>query len=161
MQRLAGAGAYLWVLLASQSESHADDRVRNETNMSKITGARYPLAVRNSPIQGKGVFAIKAIPWGLKILRFGGAVIFDAEAARRIAHGAGAIMELGDGLNIDGFDRGNGAALINHRRRRPNCCLLREKGKVWIIAGVEGIAAGEELTYDYGCDYYPRKRRRK
>ena len=54
------------------------------------------------------------------------------------------------------FDKGNGAALINHRRRGPNCCLLREKGKVWIIAGVEGIEAGEELTYDYGSDYYPR-----
>ena len=52
--------------------------------------------------------------------------------------------------------KGNGAALINHRRRGPNCCLLREKGKVWIIAGVEGIEAGVELTYDYGSDYYPR-----
>ena len=83
-------------------------------------------------------------------------MISDEEAARRTARDATAIMELGDGLNIDGFDKGNGAALINHRRRGPNCCLLREKGKVWIIAGVEGIEAGVELTYDYGSDYYPR-----
>ena len=66
-------------------------------------------------------------------------------------------MELGRDQNIDGFDNGNGAALVNHSRRSPNCFLLREKGKVWLVAGVEGIKAGEELTYDYGSDYYPRK----
>ena len=55
---------------------------------------------------------------------------------------------------------GNGAALVNHSRSAPNCFLLREKGKVWLVAGVEGIKAGEELTYDYGSDYYPRKGKR-
>ena len=98
------------------------------------------------------------IPWGMKIVEFTGALIDDDEAERRAQAGASAIMELGDGLNIDGFDRGGIAAKINHRRRAPNCCLLRDKGKIWIIAGVEGISAGEELTYDYGTDYYPRSR---
>ena len=69
-------------------------------------------------------------------------------------------MELGRDQNIDGFDNGNGAALVNHSRDNPNCFLLREKGKVWLVAGVEGIKAGEELTYDYGSDYYPRKGKR-
>ena len=55
-------------------------------------------------------------------------------------------------MNIDGFDAGNGASLINHSRTRANCFLLREKDKVWLVAGVEGIKAGEELTYDYGSD---------
>ena len=36
----------------------------------------------------------------------------------------------------------------------------REKDKVWLVAGVEGIKAGDELTYDYGSDYYPRKGKR-
>jgi hypothetical protein len=83
-----------------------------------------------------------------------------AEAAKRIRAGADAIMELGSGRNIDGFDGGNGAALINHSRTRANCFLLREKDKVWLVAGVEGIKAGDELTYDYGSDYYPRKDKR-
>jgi hypothetical protein len=39
--------------------------------------------------------------------------------------------------------------------------VLRERRKVWIIAGIEGVKAGEELTYDYGSDYYPRRRRPK
>jgi uncharacterized protein len=129
--------------------------------MRTIRKANYPLVVKKSGIEGEGVFAVKAIPWGLKIIEFQGARISNAEAAKRAANGATAIMELGDDLNIDGFDGGNGAALINHSRRYANCCVLREGEKVWIIAGIEGIRAGEELTYDYGSDYYPRGRRSK
>ena len=28
---------------------------------------------------------------------------------------------------------------------------------MWLVSGIEGIKAGEELTYDYGSEYYPRK----
>jgi len=126
---------------------------------TKLNG-KYPLLVKTSRIAGRGVFAVRAIPWGVKILQYRGQVIDDQEAAERAARGATAIMELGDGLNLDGFVQGNGAALINHSRRRPNCFLLREGRQVWIVAGVEGIKAGDELTYDYGSEYYPRRRRR-
>ncbi len=128
--------------------------------MKQVKGANYRLVVRPSPIHGDGVFAGEDIPWGRKILEYRGALIDDKEAARRIADGANAIMDLGGGQNIDGFDNGNGAALVNHSRTLANCFLLREKGKVWLVAGVEGIKAGEELTYDYGSDYYPRKGKR-
>jgi SET domain-containing protein len=128
--------------------------------MHKIKNANYPLVVKRSRIEGDGVFAAKAIPWGVKIIEYRGTLISDAEAAKRAANGATAIMELGDDLNIDGFESGNGAALINHSRRYANCCVLREGRKVWIIAGIEGVKAGEELTYDYGSDYYPRRRSR-
>ena len=123
---------------------------------SSIIDARYPLLVKASRIAGRGVFAGENIPWGVKIIEYRGAIVDDSEAARRAAQGATAIMELGDGRNIDGFDQGNGAAWINHSRRRPNCVLLREDGQVWIVAGIEGVAAGDELTYDYGSEYYPR-----
>jgi uncharacterized protein len=135
----------------------ASGRDRLEERVSKLN-ARYPLVVKTSRIAGRGVFAVKAIPWGVKIIRYQGAVIGDEEAAKRVANGATAIMELGQGLNLDGFDDGNGAAWINHSRRRPNCFLLREEREIWIVAGVEGIQAGDELTYDYGSEYYPRKR---
>jgi hypothetical protein len=94
-------------------------------------GANYRLSVKSSPIRGDGVFA-EDIPWGHKILEYRGAIINDAEATRRIRAGADAIMELGSGRNIDGFDGGNGAAPINHSRTRANCFLLREKDKVWL-----------------------------
>jgi uncharacterized protein len=128
--------------------------------MKTISGANYRLMVKPSPIHGDGVFAAEDIPWGRKIMEYRGALIDDAEAAKRIRTGAAAIMELGGGKNIDGFDAGNGAALINHSRSAANCFLLREKGKVWLVAGVEGIKAGTELTYDYGSDYYPRRGKR-
>jgi uncharacterized protein len=122
--------------------------------------ARYPLQVKASRIAGRGVFAVKDIPWGRKIIRYQGAVIDDTEAAKRVAQGATAIMDLGAGRNLDGFDGGNGAAWINHSRRRPNCFLLREDDEIWLVAGVEGISAGDELTYDYGSEYYPRRKGR-
>jgi SET domain-containing protein len=117
--------------------------------MPKPRGSKYRLEVRKSPMHGHGVFALEDIPWGKKIKRYGGAIISDKEAAKRIAAGATGIMELGRGKNIDGFDGGNGAAWVNHSRTKPTCFLLRQKGKIWLIAGIEGIKAGDELTYDY------------
>ena len=100
-------------------------------------------------------------PLGRKIKKYGGEVIGDKKAAKRLKRGAAAIMKIGKGLNIDGFREGNGAAFINHSRKTPNCFLLREKRRIWIVSGIEGIKAGEELTFDYGSDYYPRTRRRR
>jgi uncharacterized protein len=127
----------------------------------KIEGVTYPLVEKKSGISGRGLFAVNNIPWGVKLMEYKGAVISNEEAKKRIAEGADAIMDLENGYNIDGFDKGNGAALINHSRRRPNCFLLRHKGRVWIVSGIDGIKGGEELTYDYGSDYYPRKGSRK
>ena len=126
--------------------------------MKKARGTRYRLEIRESPIAGRGLFALEDIPWGKKIKQYGGKIINDKEAARRAKAGATAIMELGDGKNIDGIDGGNGAAYANHGRNDPNCFLLRHKGKVWLVAGVEGIKAGEELTYDYGRDLQANER---
>lgn len=128
--------------------------------MKAVRGANYRLIVRTSPLHGDGLFAAEDIPWGRKIIGYRGAIVDDKEAERRIAGGATAIMALGRDQNIDGFDNGNGAAFANHSRQNPNCFLLREKSEVWLVAGVDGIKAGEELTYDYGADYFPKKGKR-
>lgn len=130
------------------------------SDLKRVSGGHYKLAVKPSPIEGEGVYAGEDIPWGRKIIEYRGAIIDDKEASRRIAQGATAIMALGPDANIDGFDNGNGAALINHSRERANCFLLREKDRVWLVAGVEGIKAGDELLYDYGSDYFPAKGKR-
>jgi uncharacterized protein len=131
------------------------------TPMKISKSARYRLEVRKSPIQGRGLFALKDIPWGKKIMEYGGKIISGKEAKKRFKKGATAIMELGKDTNIDGFDDGNGAAYVNHSRENPNCFLLRHKGKVWLVAGIEGIKTGQELTYDYGSEYYPKRARKK
>jgi SET domain-containing protein len=116
---------------------------------------KHPLvAVRPSSIHGQGLFAIRDIPWGVKIIQYSGEHINDAEAEDRIDAGADAIFELAPDQNIDGRSNGSLAQFINHDRKAPNCFVLRDGGKIWIVAGIKGIKRGQELTYDYGTDYF-------
>ena len=114
------------------------------------------VVVRKSGIHGSGLFAAEEIPWGTKIIEYKGERIPDDLALSRIAAGADSIFELGPNVNIDGSSRGNEARFANHRRRNPNAFILRDRGRIWIVAGIEGIAKGEEITFDYGSDFYPR-----
>jgi len=113
------------------------------------------LLVKKSRLHGKGLFAAQEIPWGVKIIEYRGELITDAEAEQRIAAGADCIFELSKGRNIDGAVQGNDARYANHARRKPNCFVLREDGRIWLVAGIEGIARGEEITFDYGSTFYP------
>jgi uncharacterized protein len=114
------------------------------------------LVVKKSPLHGRGLFASEAIPWGVKIIEYKGELISDGVAEERAAEGADCIFELQPNVNIDGAVGGNEARYVNHARRKPNCFILREDGKIWIVAGIEGIGKGEELTFDYGSSFYPR-----
>jgi SET domain-containing protein len=112
------------------------------------------VAMRCSSIHGQGLFALRDIPWGVKIIQYSGERINDAEANDRIDSGADAIFELARNHNIDGRSNGSPAQFINHDRKAPNCFVLRDGGEIWIIAGINGIKRGQELTYDYGTDYF-------
>ena len=115
------------------------------------------LRVKKSPLHGKGLFASQDIPWGVKIIEYKGQLVSDALAEKRIAEGADCIFELGDDANLDGAVEGNEARYINHARPNPNCFILRDDGRIWVVAGIEGVRKGEELTFDYGSDYYPQE----
>ena len=112
------------------------------------------VAIRPSSIHGQGLFALRYIPWGVKIIQYSGEEINDAEANNRIDRGADAIFELAPDENIDGRSNGSLAQFINHDRKAPNCFVLRDGGEIWIVAGINGIKRGQELTYDYGRDYF-------
>ena len=114
------------------------------------------VVVRKSGIHGEGLFAAEEIPWGTKIIEYKGDRIPDGVALARIAGGADSIFELGPNTNIDGSARGNESRYANHRRRNPNAFILRDGGRIWLVAGIEGIAKGEEITFDYGSTFYPR-----
>lgn len=126
-----------------RSEDHSEGRI-------------VKVVVKKSRIHGRGLFAAEDLPWGTKIIEYKGERISDEVAWARIAKGADSIFELGSDVSIDGASRGNEARYANHRRRNPNCFILREKGRIWIVAGIEGVAAGEEITFDYGSTFYPR-----
>ena len=58
------------------------------TLVSQDAMKKHPLvAVRPSSIHGQGLFALRDIPWGIKIIEYSGERINDAEANRRIDHG--------------------------------------------------------------------------
>ena len=108
--------------------------------------------VRRSGIHGKGVFALKAIPAGTRIIEYTGDVITWKEAQRRHPHDPDDpnhtfYFHIDDGRVIDGKYGRNAAKWINHSCQ-PNCETDEVDGRVFIKAK-RAIKPGEELNYDY------------
>jgi len=113
---------------------------------------RRQIVVRNSPIHGRGVFALRAIPKGTRIIEYKGKLITDKEADRRYGriHENSAhtmLFSVDDALVIDATRQGNSARWINHSCA-PNCEIDEQDHRVFIVAR-RAIRAGEELAYDY------------
>lgn len=110
------------------------------------------IAVRNSPIHGSGVFALRNIPKGTRIVEYVGERITHKAADERYEdHDENDnhtfLFIVDKNIVIDAAVSGNEARFINH-----NCCgnceSTIEKRRVYIEA-VRDIARGEELGYDY------------
>jgi SET domain-containing protein len=120
--------------------------------MPEAGNKRRRIAVHNSPIHGRGVFALRRIPKGVRIIEYKGKLITDKEADRRYSrmHANSPhtmLFSLDGGLVIDATRRGNSARWINHSCA-PNCEIEEEGHRIFIDARRD-IRAGEELTYDY------------
>jgi SET domain-containing protein len=120
--------------------------------MSEASKKRRRIAVRNSPIHGHGVFALRRIPKGARIIEYKGKLITDKEADRRYSriheHSPHTMLfSIDGGLVIDATRHGNSARWINHSCA-PNCEIEEEGHKVFIDARRD-ILPGQELTYDY------------
>ena len=115
---------------------------------------------RQSSIHGNGVFATAPIAKGERIVRYKGKVRthadVDADYAGQDETGHTFLFSLGDEYVIDANIDGNVARWINHSCA-PNCEATQvenakgkqHKDKVYIHA-LRDIAAGEELSYNYG-----------
>jgi uncharacterized protein len=117
------------------------------------------IQVRTSGVHGKGVFALKPIAEGERIIEYTGQRISWPEALRRHPHDPSDpnhtfYFSLGDGSRvIDAKVGGNSARWINHACD-PNCEADEveagdESGRVFIQA-LRDLEPGEELFYDYG-----------
>jgi hypothetical protein len=116
--------------------------------------------VRGSDIHGRGVYAACFIPRATRILEYIGEIIDKNQSARRgnsqharsLATGDAAvyIFTLSKNFDIDGNVPWNTARLINHSCS-PNCEACIEGRRIFIYS-LRDIAAGEELSYDYGFD---------
>ena len=115
-------------------------------------GPRNRIEVRASGIHGKGVFAVKPISEGDRIIEYTGPVITWKEAESRHPHDPDDpnhtfYFHIDDKHVIDGMF-GSPAKWINHACD-PNCEADEDDGRIYIKA-LRDIAPGEELNYDYG-----------
>lgn len=119
------------------------------------------IRLERSTIHGQGVYAARPIPDGTRIIEYTGEKITKAEAWRREEQRLARLRAGGDGCvyifdlnkryDIDGRTTGNIARLINHSCA-PNCRSETTRGRIWIVA-LRDIAAGEELSFDYGFPF--------
>ncbi|MBT8549076.1 SET domain-containing protein [Polynucleobacter paneuropaeus] len=117
---------------------------------------RSRIAVKTSPIHGKGVFVVKPIKKGAVIIEYKGERISWKKAEKRHPHDPKDpnhtfYFSLEDGRVIDAKYGGNAARWINHSCKP--CCETQEesydgKPRVFVYA-LRNLKPGEELFYDY------------
>ena len=109
-------------------------------------------AVRRSSIHGRGVFALRHLARGARLIEYTGERMSHDEADRRYGeeHEANPhtmLFAVDDEVVIDATHRGSSARWINHSCA-PNCEAVEEGGRIFIDVR-RLIRPGEELTYDY------------
>lgn len=115
--------------------------------------ATSPLVeVRNSPVHGRGVFAVQPIKKGTRIIEYlGDRVSHDAADKRYEDHDESDnhtfLFIVDKHTVIDAGVGGNDARFINHQCE-GNCESVIENRRVFIDA-TRDIAPGQELGYDY------------
>lgn len=102
---------------------------------------------------GLGLFATKAIARRAPIVSYRGPRIPTVEAHERERRfGAKYMFELNRTWTIDGSPRWNLGRYANHSCR-PNAEPVTRKGRVVLVA-LRPIMPGEEITFDYGDEYF-------
>ena len=102
---------------------------------------------------GLGLFATKPIAKRDYIVTYSGRRIptKDAQQLERYAR-AKYMFEISGRWTVDGSSRRNLGRYANHSCR-PNAEAVLREGKIVIVA-IRTIAPGDEITYDYGKDYF-------
>jgi SET domain-containing protein len=120
-----------------------------KTKLSKkFTPANLSLKVKRSSA-GLGLFAGESIPKGTCIIEYVGRVISKEEEYKSKSK---YLFEITKNKTIDGTERTNTARYINHSCK-PNCEVEIHAGRVF-VSSKRLIKEGEELSYDYGKDYF-------
>lgn len=109
---------------------------------------KYDVSVKRARA-GLGLFAETPIKRGDFIIEYYGPVMNEDEADTK---GGKYQFGVDDKWTIDGSSRKNMARYINHSCR-PNCEPEIEGKRVFIHA-LRAIKPGEELTYNYGKEYF-------
>ncbi|CAG9250760.1 SET domain-containing protein [Paraburkholderia caribensis] len=109
------------------------------------------VTVRRSSVHGRGVFALRPIRTGERVLEYKGQRVLWTEAIALYqdsgTEGHTFLFSLSDGHVIDGANGGNSARWLNHSCA-ANCEAHEEDGRVYIHAK-KSIKPGDELFIDY------------
>ena len=102
---------------------------------------------------GLGLFAVRPFATRATIATYRGKRIPTAQAQRRERRfGARYMFEIDRRWTIDGSSRRNLGRYLNHSCA-PNAEAVLRAGKIVFVA-LRAIAPGEEITYDYGEEYF-------
>ncbi len=110
--------------------------------------ARFAVSVKRG-ISGLGLFAEEEIPRSVFVIEYWGDIVTDDEADRV---GGKYLFRLERGKTILGNHKENPARFMNHSCA-PNCVAEMDGNRIFIYSR-RRIAPGEELTYDYGKEYW-------
>jgi len=126
--------------------------VRRKRTVAAIPSRPGMMRVRRSRVHGRGVFALRRIRKGTRIIEYLGDRVSHRQADLRYEH-----KDINDNhtflfivdrsVVIDGGSNGNDARFINHSCD-PNSESLIDDRRVFIEA-IRTIRPGEEITYDY------------
>ncbi len=102
---------------------------------------------------GLGLFAVAATAQDAFIVSYSGKRIATTAAhERERRYGARYMFEIDRRWTIDGSPRSNLGRYVNHSCA-PNAEAVVRQGRIAIVA-LRDIAPGEEITMDYGPDYF-------
>src|SRR6202166_2843736 len=126
--------------------------VRGKKTLAAISARHAMMRVRRARVHGRGVFAVRRIRKGTRIIEYLGDRMSHRQADLRYEH-----KDISDNhtflfivdrnVVIDGGSNGNEARFINHSCD-PNSESLIDDRRVFIEA-IRTIQPGEEITYDY------------
>lgn len=107
--------------------------------------------MRQSPIQGFGAFALRAIPEGTRLIEYAGERLTPQQADERYPDDDERhhtfLFAIDDDVVVDAAVNGNDARFLNHSCD-PNCDVVIEDKRLWIET-IRDVESGEELAYDY------------
>src|SRR5215470_8870575 len=101
---------------------------------------------------GLGLFATAPIKKSAFIVEYKGRKLTTKQADKLEARGNRYLYEINSRWTIDGTSRRNLARYANHSCR-PNA-ESHEVGRRMFLRAIKAIKPGDEITYDYGDDYY-------
>jgi len=128
--------------------------------MEEFPVCDFAIEVRNSPIEGSGLFALVDLPKWTCAMEYQGTLV-PWEEKEEEAEEKTVLFEVDENWVIDPRLNGNDARYVNHSCE-PNCETWLEEKRVYIWT-CKKIKAGEELTIDYGLSVgrKPKKKDRK